>query len=716
MATTQSTAKLLHYLKTSLLVLILLIIAVRFITVGWNRLLLSSNSADGDQDKYLQLSLNLREDRVLSDGVRSPLYPALLATFAEREWSFFTWSKILSLSFGLILVLAVYIIGGRLFDHTTGVLAALLLSINMEFILHSTVVLAESLLSLLMLLTWFFMVLALQKPKQIKFWMIAGLFAGMTYLAKGTGLIIIISFVLTATLLFSYRIWFRRVFWGFAGGLAAISLPMWIYNWFVFGSPIYNFAINNVMWMDTAEEKFFADASELPTMRTFLKNNSPVKIWARLWDGLVAMRFFFAKSLWPTRSITFDRFLLAGGLDAILVLLIMAMLIFWRYFTAVIRRNREMLLLTTILFGLFYALFGWYLGSVSTAVRFLIPLSAILLLLIAAAMVGLAKIIFTHSNVPRWGKVASGIVLALVVLWFGNWFVMTGVSNARSIQKDLFVEDAKLNEYNEQALRWTLTGHTGSEADQVTVLWGPTHNLPIWRQANKFHSVRTPMKIRSLDQLNAFMEAEGVAYIIVDDDMARRRRKLMPELGISRIEGELLTVDEFPSDWALGLTAPTYPCRWCVFRRLSANPPIKPVDFLLAGDSIRLLGYELVDRQFYPGGQLTVILYWEALQPVSTDYTIFTQLLGPDFQLHGQVDRQPLSGHFPTSRWMPGQKLFDKFVVDVSETAPPGEYTLLVGLYDLNTGQRASIVSNGRPLPDNAIRLFQLPVQAAEPQ
>jgi hypothetical protein len=105
---------------------------------------------------------------------------------------------------------------------------------------------------------------------------------------------------------------------------------------------------------------------------------------------------------------------------------------------------------------------------------------------------------------------------------------------------------------------------------------------------------------------------------------------------------------------------------------------------------------------------LTLTLYWESLRTLTTNYTVFTQLLGPDGQLYAQADRQPLQGQWPTSQWQPGQKYVDKFVLQVNPTAPAGDYTLLAGLYDLNTGQRAPAVSDGQRSPDDALALYHV--------
>ena len=62
-----------RFLNTVLIVITLLIILTQFTTVGWNRMLRSSNSSDGDQNTYLAMALSLRDQGTLSDGVRNPL-------------------------------------------------------------------------------------------------------------------------------------------------------------------------------------------------------------------------------------------------------------------------------------------------------------------------------------------------------------------------------------------------------------------------------------------------------------------------------------------------------------------------------------------------------------------------------------------------------------------------------------------------------------------
>jgi hypothetical protein len=76
----------LSWLKILGLVIFLLLIG-RFAVVGWTRISLNANSADGDQPAYLRLGLDIRELGQWTDGKRPPLYPALQSTFASRTWA-----------------------------------------------------------------------------------------------------------------------------------------------------------------------------------------------------------------------------------------------------------------------------------------------------------------------------------------------------------------------------------------------------------------------------------------------------------------------------------------------------------------------------------------------------------------------------------------------------------------------------------------------------
>ena len=684
---------------------LLMLFLMRFLAVGWQRMLLNADSVNGDQGAYLQMGLDLREKGALSDGTRNPLYPALLATFADREWRYFTYAKFLSLAFGLLSILAVYGVGRRLFGLPTALVAALLLSINMEFILHSTFALAESLLVLCTLCAWFLMVRALQDRNSVWLWGAAGGLSGLAYLAKGTGQLAAACFVLAVLVLYGPRKMPWRALGVFALVYSLLALPLWIYNWSVFGSPTFNMAITHQMWMDKWEQNFVSDASQLPTIWTYWQTHTLSEAGMRAWNGLTAMRFFLVKMLWPTRSVTLDRFLLSAWSGAVLVIMVGGLLLARQRVWAFVCRHREAVVLTAMMGATFYVLFAWYIAIVPLPIRFTLPLLPLLLLFIAAGLAGIGQWALTPRSMPLWSKLILGFVGLLLGLYVGQWFVVSGLANGRALGQSPFDADSAFNSDSEQPLLWVSSGHS---SQPVGVLVGAGSSLPGWRHSDRLRFVRLPTDIGNSAELDVFLDAKNIEYVVVDAAMAERsREEVRRRLGVEEITGDRITLGAWPSNWALGFVYPDGPCKWCVFRRAISGSPAYPVDFVLGG-AIRLAGYDIATHDFRRGAQLTLTLYWESLKPVDTDYTVFTQLLGPDSQLHGQVDRQPVDGRWPTSRWLPGQRFTDKFTIPVDEGAPPGQYGMLVGLYDLTTGQRMAVTLDGQPVPDNAIALHRL--------
>jgi hypothetical protein len=688
--------------------LMLVLFMVRFAAVGWQRMLLNTNSAMGDQDAYLQLGLDLSEHGVLTDGTRNPLYPALLAIFARREWSYFTYAKFLSFAFGLLSVPAIYYIGYRLFDLPTAVLAAFLLGVNMELALHSTFVLAESLLLLCILCAWWVMIQALRNVDSVLLWGLAGGLGGLAYLTKGTGQLVVVCFLLAALLLNGPRLVRRRALYIFLLAYGLVALPLWAYNWRTFGSPTFNLAITHQMWMDEWEQNFVSNVRALPTVWTYWHIHTWQEAWARAWQGLADMRFFVAKMLWPTRSLGFDRFLLSGWSGVTLAVMAGGLMLARRSVGHFIRRHREAVILTAFIGVVFYGVFAWYIVIVPIPMRFMLPLLPLLLLFVAASLIGMGRWALTTSRLPVWGKVAIGLGITVLVLFTGRWFVLSGLTSARAFAQNPFKADADFNSYSEQPLLWVRSGHT---TGRVGVLIGPGSSLPTWRHSDLLRYVRLPVNIKTSEDLYAFLDAEDVEYMIVDADMVSRRRTGTEHLlKVSEVKGDRLVLDTWSFDWALGFAFPEMPCQWCVFRRMSDASPDNTTNPVL-GEAFRLTGYEVAADHFGPGGDFTISLYWESLKPVTIDYTIFTQLLGPDGQLYGQLDRQPVYGWWPTSRWRPGQRLVDKFVIRVDENAPAGEYVVLIGLYDLKTGQRLPIVVDGEQVPDDALILHRFTIR-----
>jgi len=111
------------------------------------------------------------------------------------------------------------------------------------------------------------------------------------------------------------------------------------------------------------------------------------------------------------------------------------------------------------------------------------------------------------------------------------------------------------------------------------------------------------------------------------------------------------------------------------------------------GGQVRLLGAVASDggqeSTIRPGDVVALTLYWQALEPVPHDYTVFIHLLGEHDRVIAQRDAPPGLGARPTSQWRPGQVLADPHLLVLPETAyAPDQAVWEVGLYDAQTGHR----------------------------
>jgi hypothetical protein len=122
------------------------------------------------------------------------------------------------------------------------------------------------------------------------------------------------------------------------------------------------------------------------------------------------------------------------------------------------------------------------------------------------------------------------------------------------------------------------------------------------------------------------------------------------------------------------------------------------------GDEIELLGYTLERTGISAGDPVALTLYWWALRPVETDYTVFAHLLDPAGEMRSGADSYPVLGTFPTTHWPVGRVVADRRVVPGSEGVP-GEYRIEVGLYEFESMQRLPAYdASGQRLPgDRAI-------------
>ena len=127
-----------------------------------------------------------------------------------------------------------------------------------------------------------------------------------------------------------------------------------------------------------------------------------------------------------------------------------------------------------------------------------------------------------------------------------------------------------------------------------------------------------------------------------------------------------------------------------------------------------MIGYDLTPYFDVKERILRVTLYWQVLAQPQQDYTVFVHLTAPDGFVKAQHDQQPFDGLWPTSRWTAGDVLADRYEIVLDENVQPGEYLLLAGLYEAQTGQRLPLIGESRAPSPNAVLLGQVTVEQAQ--
>ncbi len=142
------------------------------------------------------------------------------------------------------------------------------------------------------------------------------------------------------------------------------------------------------------------------------------------------------------------------------------------------------------------------------------------------------------------------------------------------------------------------------------------------------------------------------------------------------------------------------------------EPPRQPVAISAnLEDEIQLLGFRIGKNTWRAGDHVPVQLYWMARKRPSDNYTVFVHVTTVDGSRRiAQADSEPVSGYGPTSAWEPGELVMDELVLRLDENVLPGQYSLLVGMYNTDTVRNLQVVQGGRVLPGNRIVLTDVVV------
>jgi uncharacterized membrane protein len=132
--------------------------------------------------------------------------------------------------------------------------------------------------------------------------------------------------------------------------------------------------------------------------------------------------------------------------------------------------------------------------------------------------------------------------------------------------------------------------------------------------------------------------------------------------------GAIGTQDDYGQFWHMELFHYSLPPD-ARFDLTSFIPHRADADF---GGQVRLLGMR-------PTSSTKLVLFWQAITGMETDYTIFVHVLDADGETLVNADHLPPR---PTHEWRPGQVVPDRVTLTLPPDLPAGDYRIEVGLYD----------------------------------
>ncbi|MCB8946616.1 MAG: glycosyltransferase family 39 protein [Ardenticatenaceae bacterium] len=100
-------------------------------------------------------------------------------------------------------------------------------------------------------------------------------------------------------------------------------------------------------------------------------------------------------------------------------------------------------------------------------------------------------------------------------------------------------------------------------------------------------------------------------------------------------------------------------------------------------NELELVGFELDPRQVAAGETVDLTLYWRAKRPLTTDYTLFVQVVDKDTTLWANVNLGQ-----STSLWEPGELQAILVTIPIKPDAPANVYPIHLGLYNVTEAGR----------------------------
>jgi uncharacterized membrane protein len=140
-------------------------------------------------------------------------------------------------------------------------------------------------------------------------------------------------------------------------------------------------------------------------------------------------------------------------------------------------------------------------------------------------------------------------------------------------------------------------------------------------------------------------------------------------------------------------------------RQLSPPSNVPVVVNWRVGSFAQVVGYGISQASVRPGDHLQLTVYWHALgNSGDTSYTVFAHLLDQQSLVKAQQDHPPGQGEDPTTGWLAGEYVVDRYELDLPASQAPGPLQIEIGMYNPQTGARLPVLdASGNPAGDRII-------------
>ncbi|MAE69447.1 MAG: hypothetical protein CME06_03140 [Gemmatimonadetes bacterium] len=397
---------------------ILAIVLLNFLVLGLFRIKENRDMFHTDQEVFLQNSLRFNDASIRLklfppmhmasvSSTLHPLMPYLLYPIAGDMRTFYPSAKLINLTFGLLCLLALYLLVAARYGSVPGLLATLLLSVNSIFVVVSTRLSSEPILLLLVVL-WLFVSVRCHAPPHARErggsgkWILAGVISGLAYLSKPTGLLLPCLFVIVC--IARMRSVGAKRFVLYVSALLLTIAPLMVSNTRGNNSPFYNINFFHLLSLSGPSAHTAEDLQRRGAWDVAMSIDGKEFV-SRLTAHSITFFDDLLRHLSPTSMPQWFSFPIqqATRSAAALIVAMSTLYVF-------VSRRRDALVLLVLLFSLTYSLCMVPAFSVNPSPRFLLPV-----ILMFSILIGGFSTAFMAGQ--RWIKLAvCAVALSSIAL------------------------------------------------------------------------------------------------------------------------------------------------------------------------------------------------------------------------------------------------------------------------------------------------------------